>query len=407
MNGKPKSKLDIGSKQGTVDGNSGMTRRLSMKIAKIKNVFPEKNTVDVEWLWPQRGGANGISIGRPFVGFRSGIHFVPEVGSIVLMGYAFNQMVMLSYLLPSDYKNLVTNMKDTKGNPSRIRQMQIGEISLNSIQNSEIYIHDKIEIQDKNLDRIVIDPQDGSILLNCILLKVENEAGKINMGPVFRFIDGSLSPVTNDGKEILSTNGGNALTEMKIEINEFADGTLFGAQSNSKIAEVTLGTLVNASGKKVLNQAGNEIVCDIQLSSGAKVQIDKKGNININEGNMKKPLDVSVTPPSDLTQPSSVKYSNMSQQRAAREGDKVIIPLTTAIPPNTLTHPGLTSKSSKNATTMSQLASLFISPVGVVGGPCKFAPVPGMVLVAEIVSGANGVYIGSLDKVAEQDELKQ
>jgi hypothetical protein len=399
MDGKPKSKLDVGNNQGVLDNVKGITRRLSMKIAKIRNVYPKENTVDLEWLWPIRGGADKVSIGRPYIGFRSGIHFVPEVGSIVIIGYAFNQMVMLSYLMPSDYENLINSMPDSNGKPSRIRQMDIGEISLNSIQDSEIYLSEQVTIRDKNLNKIVIDPEDGSILLDSLELYIQNEAGDLHMGMIKRTVDDKEKIITNDGKDPITTNGGNALTELRFTINEFADGTLFGDSDNTQIAEVTVGTVVDEDGKKVLNQAGNEIVCEIKLSSGALVQIDKKGKINFNEGNMLKPTEV-ATPADRLSQASDVKFTNTSQQRAAREGDRVVIPITTPTQAQ-IDHPGLTTKAAFNQLQLAQIASMF----NTIMGPCIFIPAGvDNRLVGEITQGSNDVFIGSLDKSKEAQE---
>lgn len=399
MDGKPKSKLDVGNSQGVLDNVKGITRRLSMKIAKIRNVYPKENTVDLEWLWPIRGGADKVSIGRPYIGFRSGIHFVPEVGSIVVIGYAFNQMVMLSYLMPSDYENLINSMPDTSGRPSRIRQMDIGEISLNSIQDSEVYLSEQVTIRDKNLNKIIINPEDGSILLDSLELFISNELGDLHMGMVKRTVDDKEKIITDDGKDPITTNGGNALTEFRLSVNEFADGTLFGDSENKKIADIIVGTVVNEDGKKVLNQAGNEIVCEIKLSSGALVQIDKKGKINFNEGNMLKPTE--VAPPADgLSEASDIRFTNTAQQRAAREGDRVVIPFTT--PTNAaLDHPGLTSKAAFNLIQMTQMASMFYT----IMGPCFFVPAGvDNRLVGEITQGSNDVFIGSLDKSKETQE---
>jgi len=262
-----------------------------------------------------------------------------------------------------------------------------------------------------------MDPDNGSINLSSLEFNVSNEAGTIFMGPVIRtVVSGEEQAITNDGQPIANNNGGNGLTEFKIKINEFADGTLFDSEvGNPAIAEVTLGTVVDDDGLKVLNQQGNEIVCNIELSSGAKVQIDKAGNVNINEGKSTKPTDPpaiavplqetvqSVETTSDGETVIDYVYAPLqSQQRAAREGDRVTIPLTVQAPPDT-DHPGQIAKSLVNLSTMTQLASSFMSPVG----PCTFIPVPGLKLVGEITQGANGVYIGSLDKTAEATENTQ
>ncbi len=398
--GKQASKLEIGVSQGSTNSLGGMTRRLSMKIAKIKNVHPESNTVDLEWLWPIRGGADQVPISRPYVGFRSGIHFVPEVGSIVVIGYAFNQMVMLSYLLPSDYSKLIDGNATPSGAPSYIRQMAVGEVSMRSIQGSEVYLHDQVTIQDKNLDSIVIDPDDGSITLDSLILYANNEAGNITMGPVIRTVDGVDKIITNDGSDVTSSVGGKALTEFTLTVNQYADATVFDGVPDSEIAKISIGTLVDDSGKKVLNQAGNQIVCNIALTSGAKVQIDSKGNVNINEGNMLRPTAQPVVA-DNLSSASTVKFVNTAQQRAAREGDRIVIPMTT---PTTSAkdHPDLTTKSTFNILQMQQVASMLMTPYG----PCIgfLASVPDTRLVGEITQGSDSVFIGSLDKAAESKE---
>lgn len=398
--GKQASKLEIGVSQGSTNTLGGMTRRLSMKIAKIKNVHPETNTVDLEWLWPIRGGADQVPISRPYVGFRSGIHFVPEVGSIVVIGYAFNQMVMLSYLLPSDYSKLLDGNATPSGAPSYIRQMAIGEVSMRSIQGSEVYLHDQVEIQDKNLDSIVIDPDDGSITIDSLIFNVNNEAGNITMGPIIRTIDGTDTIITNDGSNVTSSVGGKALTEFTLTVNQFADATVFDGVPDSEIAKISVGTLVDDSGKKVLSQAGNQIVCNIAFTSGAKIQVDSKGLININEGNMLKPT---APPPTadNLSVASKVTFVNTAQQRAAREGDRIVIPLTT--PTSSATdHPDLTQKALFNLAQMQQIASMIMTPYG----PCVgfTAAVPDTRLVGEITQGSDSVFIGSLDKNAENQE---
>lgn len=401
--GKPVSALDIGVDQGTTNALGGMTRRLSMKIAKIKNVNADTNTVDLEWLWPIRGGANNIDISRPYVGFRSGIHFVPEVGSVVVIGYAFNQMIMLSYLLPSDYSKMLQGYEDNKGIPARIRQMSPGEISMNSIQNSEIYLHEQVEIQDRNLNNIIIDPTDDSINLNSLIFYLNNEGGNIVMGPITRTVDGSSTIITNDGEPVISSVGGKALTEFNLKVKEFADGTIFDDSANNTLANITVGTLVNDAGKKVLNQVGNQIVCNIEFSSGVNLQVDSKGNFNISGGNMLNPSDPSITLPDSLSQSFTGTTISKTQQRAAREGDRVIIPITTPLPNHLVDHPELASKAVYNLAQMAQMATMFMSPVG----PCFFVPsIQDIRLAGEITQGSNNVFIGSEDKKAEYQENK-
>jgi hypothetical protein len=61
----------------------------------------------------------------------------------------------------------------------------------------------------------------------------------------------------------------------------------------------------------------------------------------------------------------------------------------------------MTNKVVFNISQLSQFASMIMSPAG----PCTFVPVaPNVKILGEIVQGANGVYIGSLDKEAEAEE---
>ncbi len=413
-------KLSIENKAYRLDASGGVTRRLSMKVAKIKRVDVDKNQVDLEWIWPIRGGISKIDLTKPYIGFRSGINFMPESGSIVIVGYAFNQPILLSYALPGDFEAMLDGVTNNAGDTTRIRKLKEGEISINSLQDSEIYVHKKIEIRDGQLDSIIINPDNGTISLSSLNLDISNEAGDLKMGMVQRIVtDDEGNPefktITDDGQDITADEGGNALTEFKVTVNEFSDATLGNNTENQPIAEVTVGTVVDSDGKKVLNQAGNEIVCEINFASGAILQIDKKGKFNVNQGNMDKPTEPSAPSSSELTdQPgtttreegaeesSSYTFSQASQQRAAREGDRVTIPLTVATPPD-LDHPELLKKTAINLQTMQQLAASFISPMG----PCTFVPVPNLTLIGEITQGSDDFFIGSIDKNKEKEETQK
>jgi len=373
---------------------SGDMKRMGIKVAQITSVDKDKNTVDLKWLWPSRGGITGVNLSRPYVGLRSGIHFLPEEGSIVLLGYAFNIPVILSYLLPSDYEKLLAGDEDSKGIPTRLSQINPGEILLNSVQNAEIYIHDQIQLLDDAGDRILIDPGTGTILVDSLNWNVINEAGSIFMGMVKRVVNNKQVVITNDGKSIVSDNGGNALTEMVINIKEFADNTINDNSENPSLAKITVGTLVNEDGKKVINELGNEIVCNIEFSSGAKIQVDKKGKINIGEGKMLTPTSVSTITSDPLQAKVSPTFKTQTtQQGAARNGDMVSTPF---ISNTDSDHPKLNELAVLNAKELATQIAPYLRVFGAY--PCVYVPGPAANLQGQIVTGSKDVFIGSSDE---------
>jgi len=282
------------------------------------------------------------------------------------------------------------------GKSTSIRRLLPGEISINSVQKAEIYVHDKLEFRDKFGDSIIINPNDGSVNLDSLQLYIKNEAGTLTMGMVKR-ID---SVITEDGESVTNLEGGNALTEFKLRINKFADDTINAdSVGNEALAEVTVGTLVNDDGDIVYNQVGKKIVCDISFSSGAKVTIDEEGNINMNEGNMIKPTDTSARISASSVGAEDLFTPTDTQQRAAREGDRITIPITAG--QTDLDHPNLNAKGVQNLANMSQIAPMLM----VYGIPAIFVPsTPNTKLVGEITQGSDSVFIGSLDKTAEKQE---
>ena len=376
---------------------SGDMKRVSMRIAKILSVDTAKNTVNLQWLWPQRGGIDNVELGRPYVGLRSGINFMPEVGSVVVVGYAFNIPVILSYNMPAGFDAMLAGLVDNNNVPTQMKKINPGEIILNSAQGAEIYVHDQIELVDDSGDSIIIDPGTGTILMDSLNWNVVNENGSIYMGMVKRSVNGSSQIITNDGTSILNPSGGLALTEMTINIKEFAANSINDNQSNPNIATVTIGTLVDGNGKKVLNELGNQIVMDISFASGAKLQVDKVGNFNINQGKMTPP---SQTPPTNSDPLSAGQTPSfvplLSAQNAARNGDFITIPLVSSTDKD---HPYMNQIALAN---VEELASKIAPYLRVMGAyPCIYVPGgPPTNLTGQIVTGASNVFIGSLDEKA-------
>jgi hypothetical protein len=379
-----KAELNRGSKQ-TV--TSGLTRKFSLRIGQISSIDKDNNKINIKWLYPMIGLLSDIDISTPYIGYKSGIRFLPEVGSILAVGFAEDIPVILSYNLPMNFGDMKNMAKDPYGNNTYIKDLNEGEISLTSIQNSEIYLHDDVEIRDSGVDSIILNSTDSSITLESLQLYMKNEAGKIDMGMITR--NGKI--ITDTGGSVTEITGGNALTELKITINELADASINSSSvSNKSLAEITVGTVVDDSGNILATSDGEQIALQIKMSSGALIVIDKKGKmyvqaeqLNINSG-YDKPADSIAKP---------------SQQRAAREGDRVTIPLSFLLPPDQV-HPGLNIQGLLNLTTMTQLAASFMSPVG----PCTFIPVPNLKLFGQITQGSSDVFIGSNDKLAEIQE---
>jgi len=397
------SSLEIGSSANPAAADSGITRRLGLRIAKITSVNSSNNTVDVDWLWPIQGSMGGIEISSPYLGARSGIRFVPEIGCVIVMGFSGSKPIMLSYLLPVSYDKLKDSPKDSSGKRTRVREITTGEMYFNSSEDAELFLGRTVELRDQDNNSINIDPSDGSINLSSLSTYIDNESGRISMGQVIRNIDDGVQVITKDGEPVTAVDGGNALTELTIKVKELSDATILNSDTPSPdIIQVTMGTLVSAGGLKVVNQAGNEIVSDTRLLSGARIQIDKDGNYNINDGNMLRPNDEIPEVDEISVQGANATYSGYSQQRAAREGDRVSIPVS-FVSQNDEDHPNMNGKVVFNVQQLQLLASMFMTPYG----PCTFMPTQTDVkLLGEITQGANGVFIGSLDKQAEATEYQ-
>jgi len=366
---------------------SGLAKKFSLRIGQILSVDKENNKINLRWLFPLVGSLSEIDITSPYMGYKSGIRFLPEVGSIIAVGYSEDIPIILSYNLPMNFGDMKNASKDPKGDQSYIKDLNEGEISLTSVQGSEIYIHSDLEIKDSGVDSILLKSEDSSINLDSLQLYINNEAGNLSMGMITR--NGRI--VTDDGSSVTSVTGGNALTELKITVNELADASINSSSvSNTALAEITVGTVVDDNGNILATSDGEQIALQVKMSSGAIVVIDKKGKmyieadkLNINSGYDE--------PAESITDPS--------QQRAAREGDRITVPLSFLAPPDT-THPGLNTQGLLNLSTMSQLAASFMSPIG----PCTFIPVPNLKLFGQITQGSNDVFIGSNDKLAEIQE---
>jgi hypothetical protein len=391
--GRIVSEADLNNMPLTNTPPSGDMKRMSMKVGKITSVDKTKNTVHLEWLWPIKGGVDNIPLSRPYVGLKSGMNFIPEIGSIVVVGYTFNIPVILSYILPGDYKKMLDGQLDNNNVPTQLRQLSPGEISLNSSGGSEIYLHDQLELTD-GVDEIILDPGTGTIQTISLNLNAINEGGNIFMGMIKRIVKGKPTIVTNDGESILKENGGNALNELTINMKEFADNSINDNAANPNIVTVTLGTLVDKNGKKVLNEVGKQIVLDIKFKSGARIQADKDGNLNLNEGKMTTPTDV-VPPNIDpLSTKPSVNFAPLlSAQHAAREGDFISIPIVSS---TDTAHPYMAQIALGNLGELAKNLAPYFRVFGVY--PCIYTSGPPVEILGQIITGSSDVFIGSKDE---------
>jgi hypothetical protein len=226
------------------------------------------------------------------------------------------------------------------------------------------------------------------------------------MGPVIR---GSKT-ITSDGLPVLSPVGGNALTEFSLTVEKYSNGTIFDGSQNHNLVKLTAGVLVDNNGFQVVDQTNSKVIfnSDFYTSStstptvgNANMKVDAAGNFNFNDGNMLKPTDIPAIPIPLMTMSTGTIFTAQSQQRAAREGDRVVIPFT-APTTSATNHPDLLTKSTFNLTQLQQIASMIMTPFG----PCvAFIPgAPDTRLVGEITQGSDSVFIGSLDKAAEKKE---
>jgi hypothetical protein len=218
-----------------------------------------------------------------------------------------------------------------------------------------------------------------------------NEAGTMTMGMIER--NGVI--ITDDGQPASSQNGGNALTEYKVVVNKLATGTINSNDTtNSPVATITVGTVVDSAGKYEYTQTGAKIVCEINFSSGALIQIDETGNFIMNQGNQVTPQNVSEQQQAINKGYTGKTYTNQSQQRAAREGDGITIPVTNGQLSIDQNHPSLETMATTNLNAFTNLGAMYMC----MGIPLTFVPsIPGVQISGIVTQGADGVYIGNLE----------
>ena len=226
--------------------------------------------------------------------------------------------------------------------------------------------------------------------------KLITEGGTSNFGLVKRMITGVDG--TSSVQSIQSSTG-DFYTEYNITLYEYADGTIGINPSQTPIATITLGTVIDNLGN-VVNKNGtfptlpnNQLVAQLNFKSGLSISIDKKGYIDLRGGKLKlyQPSvdvgdpDIGVT--TDVNNPSL----GTRGQHAAREHDKVSIPLSSDY--SDKKHVGLTKIGISNLASLNNIAKAIVSP----SGPCFLNPsllVGNIDLEGEIIEGSNNTLVG-------------
>jgi hypothetical protein len=218
-----------------------------------------------------------------------------------------------------------------------------------------------------------------------------NQAGTLTMGMVER--NGKV--ITDDGQPVSTKNGGNALTEYKVVVNKLANSTINSSEvKNTPVATIAVGTVIDNDGKYEYTQTGAKIVCEINFTSGALIQVDEHGNFIMNQGNQLTPQNVSEQQQAINKGYTGKTYTNQSQQRAAREGDGITIPVTNGQLSIDQNHPSLETMATTNLNAFTNLGAMYMC----MGIPLTFVPsIPGVQISGIVTQGADGVYIGNLE----------
>jgi hypothetical protein len=217
-----------------------------------------------------------------------------------------------------------------------------------------------------------------------------NEAGSISMGMIER--NGDI--ITDDGQDISTINGGNALTELKIKINKLADNSINTSSiSNPTLAEVTIGTLVDDDGNKTLSDDNTEIQLEVKMKSGLIIRFDENGKMFVDTKNIKLINEETIKVNSNKININDAKENvsaNSSKQSSAREGDKITVPIAGVTDQE---HPNIIQKQTNNQATLASSIPMCFKVFGVY--PVVFTPsATDFKLEGEITNGSKTVFVG-------------
>lgn len=258
------------------------------------------------------------------------------------------------------------------------------EIKPHYARGAEIYLNADGEITLSNIGHKLIKLDQNSNLytdvLNYILTLPEGNG--INFGDAARINPVTYSSNIYTGNPLpppapplpytsaLHAAGKKPIKELRIKV-----GT-----ENTKgepVATITIGDEV-LSDFPVLSEGDSslpkkKLVCKIDFSNGAQININADGEININQGK----------------QTSAIIVPGKSKQRAAREGDNIEVPMTpSAID---LSHPKQAANASANYIAFTALVPSLMSPMGPL---VAFVPAASVKLKGNIVEGSDKTFIG-------------
>jgi uncharacterized protein Veg len=322
---------------------------------------------------------------------------MPKKQDMVLLGVEYENNFFHIATLPWKYFQWFQNTLSSGPGSLIMRKLQEGETEISACDSTSGLQSCSIALlQDGTIE---MDSKYGSKKFNKDDGNIEEGYHSISSQDTTRLIIGQVerdNTVTGVKNEIKALGGvpytgvGNALNEAIIAVGQSknASGDDFGTPTASIHVS---DQILDDNGTPVLTLDGKSIQVDIQMKSGAHIQIDEDGGININEAN-------------PLTYPSKM---------IARNGDNVetVIASTYSDP----AHPGQAALASSNVTQMSTLVSNMVItiPSGAIqvtneSGPSTnplpivlnlaitYNPTNPVKLTGEIVQGASGVLIGDM-----------
>ena len=183
-------------------------------VGTIQTVDPEKHRMTVD-LGGKRGTLENIPISQPFAGNSSFIMGMPEVGSLVIIGFQENRRFPIAYLPNVTHGLENRNVKIWPDNIStveknehffRVKKIQPGEIAFGSSGGVELHLGEKFVLDDRFGNKFVLKSDENSIISTACNHSTFGSGIWLNSGIIVRnSIDPSdLTDVPNIFREALS-----------------------------------------------------------------------------------------------------------------------------------------------------------------------------------------------------------
>jgi len=153
-------------------------RDTGLRLARITRVDYEKMTMDIRWI-DGGGGKTRVPISQPGRSYRASIVMMPEVDSIVVMGFIpyANQNkypVPLAYLqnvmeCGKLHDPIVTQrVPDRRITRARYKKAYPGEIYLGSTQGSDVFLDENICLQNARHNELTLRSSDQTLVTNTL-----------------------------------------------------------------------------------------------------------------------------------------------------------------------------------------------------------------------------------------------